>query len=75
MISSAKFDKRLITQAIQRGELSTEEVETHLANLTDLSSQAVPALKVKRSSEERTGQKATQEGEGEKGTSSAEAES
>ena len=51
MISSAKFDKRLVTQAIQRGELTSEEVETYLTNLADLSEQAVTASKIKRASE------------------------
>ena len=63
MISSAKFDKRLVTQAIQRGELTSEEVQTHLTNLADLSAQAVPASKVKRSSEARAQEKLKAEDE------------
>jgi hypothetical protein len=76
MISSAKFDKRLVTQAIQRGELTSEEVETYLTNLADLSDQAVPASKIKRSSEKGAEEETnTEEATSAEETPSAEAKS
>ena len=43
MISSLKYDKRLTTHLIQRGELKSEELNEHLQSLADLSDKVVSA--------------------------------
>ena len=43
MISSLKYDKRLTTHLIQRGELKSEELNEHLQTLSDLSDKAMSA--------------------------------
>jgi len=45
MISPLKFDKRLTTHLIQRGELKSEELTAHLQGLADLSDKAESALR------------------------------
>ena len=43
MISPLKYDKRLATHLIQRGELKSEEPTEHLQALSDLSDKAISA--------------------------------
>lgn len=43
MISPLKFDKRLTTHLIQRGELKSEELNAHLSTLSDLVNKAQSA--------------------------------
>jgi len=43
MIGPLKFDKRLTTHLIQRGELSTEELKAHIDELPDSADKAMSA--------------------------------
>ena len=63
MISPLKFDKRLTTHLIQRGELKSEELNAHLQGLEDLSDKAESALRAQETEAQPEGDQQGEEPE------------